>query len=148
MAQTNLIHRNANRIALLLDGIEVGGMQSCDASDSYGLEAASGIGDIHVQEYVPTLARHTLTTSQAILYTESLRSVGASLENGDDALRGMIFDITIYDKSGPAGLGAGSSYIRKYVGCSFASGDVDIRKHAIVMSNATFNALDCKGAAI
>ena len=144
----NIKVRSGNRILIEFGGQEVGLLQDLRASDDYAPEPASGIGDIHVQEYVPTLARHTLTTSQAILYTESLRSVGASLENGDDALRGMVFDITIYDKSAPTGLGGGSSYIRKYVGCSFASGDVDIRKHAIVLSNATFNALNCKGTAI
>ena len=95
------------------------------------------------------MARHTVTTSQAILYTETLRSAGASLENGDDALKGMVFDIVVYDKNPPASVNTGAGiYLRKYVGCSFASGDIEIRKHTIVMANATFQALDVVGTAI
>jgi hypothetical protein len=145
----NIQVRSGNRILIEFGGTEIGMLQDLRANDDYAPEPASGVGDIHVQEYVPTMARHTVTTSQAILYKESLRSAGASLENGDDALRGLVFDITVYDKNLPAGSNVGSaSYIRKYIGCSFASGDLDIRKHAIVMTNATFNALDCKGVSV
>lgn len=145
----NIKVRSGNRILIELGGQEVGLLQDLRGSDDYAPEPASGIGDIHIQEYVPTIARHTVTTSQAILYKESLRSVGASLENGDDALRGMVFDITVYDKNAPVSAGTGGgSYLRKYLSCNFASGDVDIRKHAIVMSNATFQALDVKGTTI
>ena len=99
MAQTNLIHRNANRISLLLDGIEVGGMQSCDASDSYGLEAASGIGDIHVTEHVATVANHSLSVTGLVLRKKSLRAAGVYTLNGDDALKGRVFDIAWYDNA-------------------------------------------------
>lgn len=145
----NIKVRSGNRIRIEFGGQEVGLLQDLRGSDDYGPEPASGIGDIHVQEYVPTMARHTVTTSQAILYTETLRSAGASLENGDDALKGMVFDIVVYDKNPPASVNTGAGiYLRKYVGCSFASGDVEIRKHTIVMANATFQALDVVGTAI
>jgi len=145
----NINVRSGNRILIEFGGQEVGLLQDLRCNDDYAPEPASGIGDIHVQEYVPTMARHTVTTSQAVLYKESLRSVGASLENGDDALRGMVFDITVYDKNPPASAAAaGAGYIRKYLSCSYASGDIEFRKHTIVMSNATFQALDVKGATV
>lgn len=145
----NVKVRSGNRILIEFGGQEVGLLQDLRCNDDYAPEPASGIGDIHVQEYVPTMARHTVTTSQAVLYKESLRSVGISLENGDDALKGMVFDITVYDKTPPASVAtSGASYSRQYLSCSFASGDVEFRKHAIVMSNATFQALDVKGATV
>lgn len=138
MAQTNLIHRNANRIAILLDGIEVGGMQSCDASDSYGLEPASGIGDIHVTEHVATVARHSLSVTGLVLRKKSLRAAGVYTMNGDDALKGRVFDIAWYDKDT-------GEELRKYRGCSFDSGSIQVQKHAILVSSAQFMALDVVG---
>ena len=138
MAQTNLIHRSANRIAILLDGLEVGGMQSCDASDSYNLEAASGIGDIHVQEHVPTQAVHSLSVTGLVLRKNSLRKAGVTTLNGDDALKGRVFDIAFYDKDT-------GEELRKYRGCSFDSGSVQVQKHSILVNSAQFRALDVVG---
>lgn len=145
----NIKARSGNRIRIEFGGAEVGLLQDIRGSDDYAPEPLSGVGDIHVHEYVPTMARHTVTTSQAILYTDTLRSAGATLENGDDALKGMIFDIVIYDKNPPSGISVGTGiYLRKYIGCSFASGDIEVRKHTIVIANATFNALDVVGNTI
>ncbi len=139
--------RSGNRILIEFGGQEIGLIQELRASDDYSPEPASGVGDIHVQEYVPTMARHQLQVSQAILFKESLRSAGVSLENGDDALKGLVFDITIYDKDAGAEPTAGS-YLRKYVNCSISSCDTEVRKHAILMNNASILALDCKGTSI
>ena len=139
--QTNLKTRSGNRITLSLAGVQLGLIQSLRASDDYSPEPASGIGDIHVQEYVPTMARHTLSVSKMVLFTDALRSSGISVENGDDVLKGRVFDIVVYSKDDGAEL-------RKYTGCSFASGDVEVNKHAIVMSNGQFNALDVVGKGI
>jgi hypothetical protein len=141
----NIKVRSGNRIVIEFGGQEVGLLQDLRCNDDYAPEPASGIGDIHVQEYVPTMARHTISTTQAVLRSGTLREMGATLENGDDALKGMVFDIVVYDKGGAITPGLGGSYIRKYVNCSFASGDVEIRKHAILLTNATFNALDATG---
>ena len=37
--------------------------------------------------------------------------------------------------------------LRKYVGCSYASGSIDIQKHQIAVQSAQFNALDVVGTA-
>lgn len=137
MSSTNIKVRSGNRTIVLLDGKQVGLVQSIRASDDYSPEPASGIGDIHVQEYVPTTARHTLSISQMVLYSGSLRQLGVSLENGDDALKGLVFDIVTMDKSGET--------LRKYTGCSFASGDLEISAHKILSSSCQFNALDVSG---
>ncbi len=123
-----------------MDGKQVGLMQSCRGSDDYGLEPASGIGDIHAQEYVPGMARHTLQVSHMVMNRGALLKNGIATENGDGALRGLVFDVEIFDKDD------GTS-IRKWKGCSYASGDLDVSKHAIVMQNGQLYALDVSGTA-
>lgn len=136
MATTNIKVRSGNRTVVMLDGKQVGMIQSIRSSDSYQMEAAGGIGDIHVQEYVPTTAQHSITVQQMVLYSGTLRQLGISLENGDDALKGAVFDIVTMDKNGET--------IRKYTGCSFDSGDLEISAHKILSSSAQFKALDVK----
>lgn len=141
MASTNLKARSGNRIVVTFDGLQIGLVQSVRASDDYSPEPASGIGDIHVAEYVPTMARHTLSVSSMVLFTGAMREAGISVTNGDDALEGRVFDIVVYSKDD-------GTELRKYVGCSYASGDIEVNKHAIIMSNAQFNALDVSGSGI
>lgn len=136
--KTNLKTRSGNRIAVVLDGKQVGLLQSVRANDDYSPEPASGIGDIHVQEYVPTMARHSLSVSAMVLKKGSLLAAGVAMENGDAVLQGLVFDFEVYDRDD-------GSLLRKYIGCSYASGDIDITKHAIVMQSAQFNALDVTG---
>ena len=140
MATTNQRVRSGNRIVITLDGKQVGLLQSVRMSDDYSPEAASGIGDIHATEYVPGMARHTLSVSSMVLDRNTLRSNGLAAENGDDMLVGRVFDIEVYSKDD-------GTLLRKYMGCSYASGDLEVQKHAIVMSSGTFNALNVSGTA-
>lgn len=154
----NVIVRSSNRFTIKIGGIAVGLLQDLRCQDDYSPEPASGIGDIHVKEYVPTMARHTISTSQACMFTASLRQLGISFENGDDALKGLVFDIEVHDRvkedsisPGKTGVGnvagvtmasegSSGSVLRRYEKCSFASGDIEIRKHAMVINSATINA--------
>ena len=138
MASQNLKVRSGNRIVITYDGKQVGLVQNVRMNDDYSPEPASGIGDIHVQEYVPTMARHSLSISSMVLNKGSMREAGITMENGDAVLQGLVFDIESFDKD------TGES-LRKYMGCSYASGDLEVQKHAIVMASATFNALDVSG---
>lgn len=138
MASINQNVRSGNRIVILLDGKQVGLAQSIRSNDDYAPEPASGIGDIHVVEYVPTMARHNLSISTMVLNRASLRQQGISAENGDDVLVGRVFDIEYFSKDD-------GTLLRKYIGVSFASGDLEVSKHAIVMASGTFNALDVTG---
>jgi hypothetical protein len=67
-----------------------------------------------------------------------MRAAGITALNGDFALRGLVFDIVVMSKDD-------GSVLKKYSGCSYASGDVDVSKHQIVMASAQFNALDTDG---
>lgn len=138
----NIQVRSGNTMRVVFGGVEIGLLQDLSASDDYSPEPASGIGDIHVQEYVPTMARHSLRTSQMVLLNQSLREAGVASINGDDALKGLVFDIEVFDKRDAGRL------LRKYRKCNFASGEVDIRKHAIVVNNCQLQALDVEGTGL
>lgn len=134
----NLKVRSGNRIVVVFDGKQIGMVRSVRASDDYGLEPASGIGDIHAQEYVPSMARHSLSISSMVLIKGAMMASGIVPENGDAALQGLVFDLEQYDKDSGV-------LIRKYVGCSYSSGDIDISAHQIVVQSGQFMALDVTG---
>lgn len=131
----NLKVRSGNRIVVMLDGLQVGLLQSVRMNDDYSPEPASGIGDIHVQEHVPTLARHTLQIRSMVLNKGTLRQAGITSENGDSVLQGLVFDIEVFSKDD-------GTLLRKYTGCTYASGDVEVNKHAILMASGNFMALN------
>lgn len=143
MAKEHRITHNGNRIEVQFDGKVVGLLQNIRMSDEYGHEPASGIGDAHAQEYVPGMARHSLSASTMILFSKNLRDLNIAMENADEVLQGLVFDIAIYGKD-PNGAGL----LRKYLNCTFTGGDVEINKHAIMVANAQFVALDVTGGSI
>ena len=136
----NLKVRSGNRILVLFGGSQVGLIQNVSMSDDYSPEPASGIGDIHVQEYVPTMARHSLNVSSMLLRKGALLEAGAAVENGEGVLKGLVFDFEVYSKDD-------GTLLRKYTGCSYASGSMEVSKHAIIMQSGMFNALDVVGVA-
>lgn len=137
------ITHTGNKIDVQFDGQAIGLIQNLRPSDDYGHQPASGVGDIHVQEYVPSMATHRLTASTMVLFAQNMRDAGIAMENGDAVLRGLVFDIVIYGKDPKAG-----GVLRKYIKCSYTGGDVDVSKHAIVASNAQFVALDVSGTGL
>lgn len=130
--------KTANTAKILLGGKEVGLLQNVRCNEDYAPEPASGIGDIHVQQHVPTLARYSVSVGALALRTKSLLALGIWPETGDDVLKGNVFDIEVFDKQS-------GSVTRKYLNCTFASGDVEIQKHAIISNNCQFMALNVSG---
>lgn len=141
MASSNLKARSGNRVIVKFDGKQIGLVQTVRMSDDYGPEPASGIGDIHVAEYVPTMARHSISVSSMVLFVGAMREAGLTTVDGDEALEGKVFDIVVESKDD-------GTELRKYSGCSYASGDVEVSKHAIIVSNAQFNALNVTGTGL
>jgi len=136
----NVKTRSGNRIVVVFDGKQIGLVRSVRANDDYSPEPASGIGDIHVQEYVPTMARHSLSVSAMVLIKGAMLEAGIAAENGDAMLQGLVFDLEWYSKDD-------GKLLRKYIGVSYASGDIDINAHQIVVQSGQFNALDVVGTA-
>jgi len=134
----NLKMRSANLAQITMDGQEIGLLQNVRMSEDYGPDAASGIGQINPAEYVPSMARYNISASKMALRSSSLYKMGIVPENGEAALEGNVFDIEVYDK-------ATGEVIRKYLDCSYASGDIEVQKHAVIAYNCQFNALDVAG---
>jgi hypothetical protein len=138
--QTNLQTRSGNRIIITFGGVQIGMLQSVTASDDYAPEPASGIGDIHVQEYVPTMARHSLAVSAMVMNKGAMISAGIAPANGDAVLQGIVFNVEIYSKDD-------GTLLANYIGTSYASGSLEVTKHAIVMQQGQLLALDRTGTA-
>ena len=141
MATQNIKVVTGNRIVVEFDGKVVGLIQSIQPSDSYAMEPASGLGDIHVQEHVPTRAQHRVEVTNMTLFSGSMRAAGIVPENGDAALAGTVLDICIYSKDT-------GKVMRKYASCSYDSGSVDVTAHRILMARGSFLALDVSGTGI
>lgn len=138
---TNVQMQSGNRIAVVMAGLQIGLIQSIDAEDDYAPDLASGIGDIHSVEAVPTRASHTLQVSVMVLKKGALMKAGIAAENGDAVLKGQVFEVEVYDQDSGA-------LLRKWIKCSYARGTMTFTKHAIVMQNATLLALDASGVGI
>lgn len=138
--KSNVKTRSGNRVVVVFDGKQIGLVRSVRANDDYSPEPASGIGDIHVQEYVPTMARHSLSVSSMVLIKGAMLEAGIAAENGDAMLQGLVFDLEVYSKDD-------GKLLRKYIGVSYASGDIDISAHQIIVQSGQFNALDVVGTA-
>jgi len=136
----NIKTRSGNRVVVVFDGKQIGMVRSVRLNDDYSPEPASGIGDIHVQEYVPTMARHSISVSQMVLIKGAMLEAGIAAENGDAMLQGLVFDLEWYSKDD-------GQLLRKYVGVSYASGDIEINAHQIIVASGQFNALDVVGTA-
>src|SRR5271156_1686063 len=87
-----------NEVTLYLNGVEVDLVQNLRGTDDYGFEPASGIGDIHAFEYVPTMARHSIAISKFALRKETAVTAGIIQENGDAALANAPIEIEIFSK--------------------------------------------------
>ena len=138
--KSNVKTRSGNRVVVVFDGKQIGLVRSVRANDDYSPEPASGIGNIHVQEYVPTMARHSLSVSSMVLIKGAMLEAGIAAENGDAMLQGLVFDLEVYSKDD-------GKLLRKYIGVSYASGDIDISAHQIIVQSGQFNALDVVGTA-
>jgi hypothetical protein len=137
----NLNTWSGNRVQVVLGGATVGLCQSARLADSYALEDASGIGDIHVIEHVPTKATHTVAVTHMCIFNQRMRAVAGYTINGTAALTGTVVDIIVngVQPGTPGGMQ------RQYVSCSYDSGDVDITAHRIIIASGQFKALDVIG---
>jgi len=158
MATQNIRAHSGNLIQLEFDGKVYGTIRGLNAQDDYAPEPLSGIGEVHVQEWVPSMARHTLRVDYMIIKKDSLRSLGVMDENACERLQGMEFDIVMYEKMPQAGAGGSATQpgvcdhrlgeLRKYKYCTMASASINIQAHQIVVSDATFYARDVVGKGI
>lgn len=133
-----IVTYEANKSRVFIDGAEVKLLTDFTQSDNYALESVSGIGDIHVLQHAPTVARHEVRFSGYVKKPETLMSSGVIPENGDIALVGRTFTIEVFDKDGPL--------LRRYEDCMCNNGEARMQRHGLLMKDAVFYAIDAKGA--
>jgi len=124
-----------NECTIVINNVKVPLMQTLRATDDYGHEPASGIGDIHVTEYTPTLARHSIAISRFVMTLDQAINAGIILANGDDAMRNLEFDIEVMSKDG-------STLMKKYLRCKNNSSDISVTAHRVLVSDANFVGID------
>jgi hypothetical protein len=127
-----------NEVTLVFNNVVVDLFQTFRATDDYGFEPASGIGDIHCREYVPTLARHAISISRLVLTKENAMKLNIIQENGDSALKSIVFDIQLFSK-------VTGQLMRKYIDGINNSGDIGVTAHRIIINDANFVAIDATG---
>ena len=107
---------SGNHLVVKINGMQVGYVQTLTGQDDYAPEPLSGIGDIHIVEWVPSQARYTITVDRMVLRASSLMTVaggasdtpsgsggqgsGSGLTNGKgiwedgyQMMQGFVFDI-------------------------------------------------------
>jgi hypothetical protein len=82
-----------------------------------------------------------ISVSAMMLFRKNLRQAGFMPQNGDDMLKGLIFDFCVYSKDT-------GQLLVKYIGLSYDSGDLDLSAHRIVIASGQFKALDRVGTDI
>jgi hypothetical protein len=150
---TNLQALSGNWVVIYMANQPVGYLQNFSAQDDYGLQPLSGIGDAHVQEYVPGIAMHTLTADRAVIRKKSLFDILGGQGDGwkdfanmDGVLLGKVFDIVVYKKKDPTSGNSQGAIVRSYQNCSLGASSMTIGKNAIIYMNVTIHALDVNGA--
>lgn len=138
MAETNVKVRSANLIKIVIDGSTIGLMKSVSLNDDYSPEPASGIGSPKVVEYVPTMARYTLQCDMVCVLKELLVQKGFIPKNAMDSLKGIVFDIEVYDTRE-------NILVKKFHQCSYASGSTNIQAHQILSRSMQVNCIDISG---
>jgi len=137
-ASVNLKTRTGNRVDVTFGGVRIGGMQSVRMSQDYGHEGVYEIGSPEPIENVPGAARYPLSASNVVLIKGAMKKAGIAAENADAVLKGLVFDIEVFDKDS-------GELIQKYMGCSYTGGDTDVNRNQIIISSAQFLALTVSG---
>ncbi len=131
---TNVQSFVGNLTSLYVAGTPIALTQSCRIITDYQQQPNSGMGNNEAIEYVPGMTSITVEITNAMLRTQSMESLGISPINTADILKGIVFDLIIFDKLTPQPIIS----VRKL---SISQATITIAKHAIYQLDATFMAL-------
>jgi len=129
---------SGNTVMVVINNKPVGLLQDVTADEDFAPEPASGIGDVRVVEYVPTMYRVSLRVASMSLKKDSLFSVGVFPENVDKYLATNPFTVVVIDK-------VTNKIIRQYNNCIFGRGTFSVRKHTIVSHDCTLFSTEAIG---
>ena len=128
---------SGNEVEVYINGELVPVLSQLTMDDDYGLQPLSGVGDGHVQEWVPGQFTHRATIAKALFKPESLFASRIIPENGDVIMQGLEYDVEIFFKEGGMG--------RKLENAKCGTNSVRVRMHGILEVDATFVGRDASG---
>jgi hypothetical protein len=119
--------------------------QTATINEDADLQAASGVGDNRVKQWVPGMARVTVSITDMALITQSMESLGqAPSRSFTDLLSAQTFDILILDQFNTTG----TQPLKTITDCSFANSSIQISKHVPITISGTLNGIDISGSMI
>jgi hypothetical protein len=89
MSQVNQVVRSGNKILVKFDNKTIGLVQDVRFTEDYNPTEASGIGNINVQEWVPTMARYQVSTRFMLLNKQSMYNAGIAPVSASDPATGV-----------------------------------------------------------
>lgn len=144
MNGTNRQVRSANQVLIVVRNQVIGITKSCRIQADFALQDQAGIGDNVVIEYVPGIARITVSLSGVLLLNQNLASVGILPSTSvRDILNGNVFDVGIY--SSTAGSNTPNSLLIKAISCMPSSMGYSVDMGQSLSYDHSFVALDIAG---
>lgn len=136
--------RSANAILIVVRDQVIGISSSCRIQADFALQDQAGIGDTVVIEYVPGIARVTVSLSGVLLITQNLTSAGIlPRDSVRDILDGNVFDVGIY--STVAGTNTPGSALLIAHSCMPSQLGYSVQTGQAMQYDHSFAALDLSG---
>jgi hypothetical protein len=142
---TNNQVRSANACLIVVQNQVIGISQSLRIQADFALQDQSGIGDSVVIEYVPGIAKITVSLSGVFLIAQNLASVGiVPSQSVRDVLQGNVFDVGVY--SSIAGTNTPGNLLVKAISCSPSSMSYSVDTGQSLKYDHQFACLDLAGS--
>ena len=140
--------RSANAILITVKNQVIGISSSARFQADFALQDQAGIGDNVVIEYVPGIARVTVSLSGVLLISQNLVSAGIlpTSTGVRDILAGNVFDVGVYTTV--AGSNTAGSCLLLASSCMPSQMGYSVQTGQAVTYDHSFSALDLSGSLI
>jgi len=136
--------RSANQVLIVIKNKVIGIASSLRIAADFALQDQAGIGDNVVVEYVPGIARITVSLSGILLISTNLAAQGILPSTSvRDILEGNVFDVGVY--SSIAGTNTPDSLLIKALSCMPSSMGYSVDTGQAMKYDHSFVALDLAG---
>lgn len=144
---TNKQVRSANQVLITVQNQVIGIVSSCRIQADFALQDQAGIGDNVVIEYVPGIARITVSLSGILLINQNLANAGIlPSKSVRDILNGTVFDVGVYTTT--AGTNTPGSLLVAAYSCTPANMSYSVDTGQALKYDHSFSALDLGGSLI
>jgi hypothetical protein len=136
--------RSANQVLIVVQNQVIGISKSCRIQADFALQDQAGIGDNVVIEYVPGIARITVSLSGILLLNQNLANAGILPSvSVRDILNGNVFDVGVYSTT--AGSNTPNALLVKAISCMPSNMGYSVDMGQAMTYDHSFVALDLAG---